>query len=33
MHLDDIIVISSNFDEHLERLEEVLKRLSEAGMK
>ena len=33
VYLDDIIVFSSNFDEHLGRLEEVLKRLSEAGLK
>lgn len=33
VYLDDIIVLSSNFDEHIERLEEVFKRLSEAGLK
>ena len=27
VYLDDIIVIASNFDEHLDRLEEVFKRL------
>ena len=33
VYLDDIIVIASNFDEHLDRLEEVFKRLLEAGLK
>ena len=33
VYLDDIIVMSSNFDEHIERLEEVFKRLSGAGLK
>ena len=33
VYLDDIIVMASNFDEHLDRLEEVFKRLSEAGLK
>ena len=33
VYLDDIIVMSSNFDEHIERLEEVFKRLSKAGLK
>ena len=33
VYLDNIIVIASNFDEHFDRLEEVFKRLSEAGLK
>ena len=33
VYLDDIIVMSSNFDEHIERLEEVFKRSSKAGLK
>ena len=33
VYLDDIIVMASNFDEHLDRLEEMFKRLSEAGLK
>ena len=32
VYLDDIIVMASNFDEHLDRLEEVFKRLSQAGL-
>ena len=30
--LDDVLIFSSTFDEHLTRLENVLKRLSEAGL-
>ena len=33
VYLDDIIVIASNFDEHLDRLEKVFKRLLKAGLK
>lgn len=33
VYLDDIIVMSLNFDEHIERLEEVFRRLAEAGLK
>ena len=33
VYLDNIIFMSSNFDEHIERLEEVFKRLSKAGLK
>ena len=33
LYLDDIIVISPDFDSHLERLEEVLKRLRGANLK
>ena len=33
VYLDDIIVMASNFEEHIERLEEVFRRLSFAGMK
>ena len=33
VYLDDIIVIASNFEEHMERLEEVFKRLFRAGLK
>ena len=33
VYLDDIIVMATNFDEHLERLEEVFKRLLGAGLK
>ena len=33
IYLDDIIIFSSNLEEHLLRLEEVLKRLSEAKLK
>ena len=33
VYLDDIIVIALNFNKHLDRLEEVFKRLSEAGLK
>ena len=33
LYLDDIIVISHDFDSHVERLEEVLKRLRAANLK
>ena len=33
LYLDDVIVISSNFDSHLQRLEEVFKWLQDAGLK
>lgn len=33
VYLDDIIVFASNFDEHMDRLEEVFKCLSQAGLK
>ena len=33
VYLDDIIVMACSFDEHFERLEEVFKRLAEAGLK
>ena len=33
LHLDDVIVISPDFDSHLQRLEEVLVRLQHAGLK
>ena len=33
VYLDDIIVIASNFDEHIERLDEVFSRLLKAGLK
>ena len=33
VYLDDIIVMATYFDEHLERLEEVFKRLLAAGLK
>ena len=33
VYLDDIIVMACSFDEHLDRLEEVFKRLAEAGLK
>ena len=33
VYLDDIIVMASNFEEHIERLEEVFRRLSDAGLK
>ena len=33
IYLDDLIVISPDFDSHLERLEEVLRRLRGANMK
>ena len=33
LYLDDIIVMGSSFDEHLDRLDEVLTRLTDAGLK
>lgn len=33
IYLDDIIVFSGDFDQHLLRLEEVLQRLRKAGLK
>ena len=33
VYLDDIIVLASNFEEHLARLEEVFKRLFQSGLK
>ena len=33
MYLDDIMVYSKTFDEHLDRLQEVFGRLGEAGLK
>ena len=33
IYLDDIIILGSNFDEHLSRLKEVLSRISDAGLK
>jgi len=33
IYLDDIIIFSSNLDEHFEHLNEVLKRLKNAGLK
>ena len=33
VYLDDIIVMASNFEEHIERIEEVFRRLSDAGLK
>ena len=33
LYLDDIIVMSSNFEEHVERLDEVLGRLGKVGLK
>ena len=32
VYLDDILVMGKSQDQHLERLEEVLKRLAEAGL-
>ena len=33
VYLDDIIVIATDFDEHIQRLDEVFKRISMAGLK
>ena len=33
IYLDDVIIVSSTFQEHMKRLEEVLKRLGNAGLK
>ena len=33
IYLDDIIVFSDNFNDHISRLDLVLKRISEAGLK
>ena len=33
IYLDDLIIFSDTFEEHLERLEKVLKRLRESGLK
>ena len=33
MYLDDIIVMGKSFNEHIKNLEEVLKRISAAGLK
>ena len=33
IYLDDIIILSSTFTEHIERLDEVLRRLGNAGLK
>jgi len=33
VYIDDIIIFSCNFNQHLERLEEVLQRLQSAGLK
>ena len=33
VYLDDIIVFSQTVEEHLQRLEEVLERLQQAGLK
>ena len=33
IYLDDIIKLGSNFEEHLSRLKEVLRRISDAGLK
>ena len=32
-YIDDIIVYSTTFDQHLERLEDVLRRVVDAGLK
>ena len=32
-YLDDVIVFSATFEEYLTRLEEVFKRISDAGLK
>ncbi len=33
VYLDDILIVSSTFEEHLERLREVLTRLRKAGLR
>ena len=33
LYLDNVIVISPDFDSHLQRLEEVFSRLQDAGLK
>ena len=33
IYLDDVIIFSTNFDDHLRRMEEVFGRLREAGLK
>ena len=33
VYLDDILVFSETFEKHLQRLETVLKRLAETGLK
>ena len=33
VYLDDIIVIATDFDEHIQRLDEVFRRISLAGLK
>ena len=33
LYLDDIIIMSTTFEEHIERLDEVLNRLGQAGLK
>jgi hypothetical protein len=33
IYLDDIILYSSNLDDHFEKLDEVLSRLKRAGLK
>ena len=33
MYLDDVIVISPDFDSHFQRLEETFRQLQDAGLK
>ena len=33
VYMDDVCIYSSNFDDHLQHIESVLKRLCEAGLK
>ena len=33
IYLDDVIVYASTFDEHIRRVDEVLRRIKEAGLK
>ena len=33
IYLDDIVIQGSNFKEHMSRLQEVLRRISDAGLK